>query len=69
MKCVLCKLKYVGKSETAFNLRLNIHRSDVFDRNSIPACSHFAQDKHRFNKHATFTLTESITNTRKPKKP
>ena len=65
MDCVLCKLQYVGKSETLFNLRLNNDRSDVFDRNAIPACYHFDQDKHGFNKHAKFTLMESIANTNK----
>ena len=67
MECVLCKLRYVGKSETPFNLHLNNHRSDIFDRNLIPACCHFPQDKHRFNKHAKFTLNENIANTNKPK--
>ena len=61
MEYILCQLKYVGKSEIAFNLGLNNHKSDVFDKIVIPACIHFAQDKHRFNKYPTFTL--------KPKKP
>ena len=43
-------------------------RSDIFDRNAIPARPHFAQGKHRFNKHAKYTLTKSITSTNKPKK-
>lgn len=32
-----------------------------------PKSRHFTQDKHRFNKHAEFTLTESIKITNKPK--
>ena len=68
MKCTLCKFKYVGKSEISFNLGLNNNRSDIFDRNTIPACRHFVQDKYRFNRHAKFTLIESITNTNKPRK-
>ena len=28
----------------------------------------FSQDKHRFNKHPKFTLTESMANTNKPGK-
>ena len=39
----------------------------TFERNVIPACRYFSQDKHRFNKHAQFTLIESITNTNKRK--
>ena len=66
--CTLCKFKYVGKSEISFNLGLNNNRSDIFDRNTIPACRHFVQDKYRFNRHAKFTLIESITNTNKPRK-
>ena len=56
-------------TEISFRLRLNDHRYDVFDRNGIPTCHHFAQDKHRFNKHAKFTLIESIANANKQKKP
>ena len=67
MECFLCKLQYVGKSETPINLSLNNCRFDLFDRNTIPACHHFVQDKHRFSKHAKFTLAESSTNTNKPK--
>ena len=66
MECALYK-KVQGKSETPFNLCLKYHRSDVFDKNAIPAYHHFAQEKHRINKHAQFTLIESITNTNKPK--
>ena len=43
MECVLCKIQYVHKTETSFNTRLNNHRSDVPDRNSIPSCRHFAK--------------------------
>ena len=39
----------------------------TFERNVIPVCRYFSQDKHRFNKHAQFTLIESITNTNKRK--
>ena len=46
-----------------FTLRLNNHRCDVFDRHAILSCRYFAQEKHRFNKHAKFTLTVSITST------
>ena len=56
----------MGKSATPPNLRHNNHRSDVLDRN-LPVFHHFAQDKHRFNKHARFTLIESITETNNPK--
>ena len=67
MECVLCRLQYAEKSETPFNLCLNNHTSDVFDRNAIPTCRHFAQDKHRFNQHAKSKFIESITNNNKPK--
>ena len=55
MKCASCNLHYVGKSKTSFKLCLNRHKSDVFDRNAIPACCHFTREKHRFNKHVKFT--------------
>ena len=50
-----------------FNLCLNNHISNIFDRNAIPACCHFAEDKRRSNEHAKCALIKSITNTNKPK--
>ena len=41
MKCVLRNKQYTGKSETAFNLRLNSHRKDVNKQNSLEADQHF----------------------------
>ena len=41
MECILCKMQYVGKAETAFNLRLNNHRKDTKKPNSTLACKHF----------------------------
>ena len=67
MDCVLCKLQYVAKWETTFNVHLNNHSSNVFDTNAISTCHCFSQDKHRFNKHAKLSLIGSITNTNKPK--
>ena len=41
MDCTLCNKKYVGKAETAFNIRLNNHKKDNKDPNAILACRHF----------------------------
>ena len=63
LECTLCKLQYVGKSETPFNLRLNNHRKDVKDINNskaIPACTHFRKNGHDFNIHAKFTIIEQL---------
>ena len=62
MECTLCKIQYVGKAETPFNIRLNKHRIDA-DAKAIPASIHFKQPGHNFNKHAKFTLIEQINNT------
>ena len=67
MECVLCKIQYVGKIETSFNIRLNNHRSDVSDPNVILACRHLTKAKHSFNRQSKFTLIEAITNVNKPK--
>ena len=62
MECTLCKIQYVGKAETSFNIRLNNHRIDANGNNpkAIPASIHFKQPGHNFNKHAKFTLIEQI---------
>ena len=61
MECILCKIQYVGKSETPFNLRLNNHRKDVNNPKAIPACNHFKIHGHNFMKHAKFNLIEQST--------
>ena len=63
MECILCKIQYVGKSETPFNLRLNNHRKDVNNPKSILACNHFKIHGHNFMKHAKFALIELLTKT------
>ena len=41
MECELCKVKYVGKAETASNITLNNHRKDANNPKSIPADLYF----------------------------
>ena len=60
LECTKCKIKYVGKAETEFNIRLNNHRKDVWKPDAIPASRHFSGKNHNFNTHAKFILTEQI---------
>ena len=53
-------MQYVGKAETAFNLRLHSHRKDTKKHNSILACKHFQKKRHNFNKHAKFIIIEKL---------
>ena len=41
----ICFIQYVGRSETAFNLRLNYYRKDSKKKDAILACSHFQKFK------------------------
>ena len=68
MECILCKMEYVGKAEIAFNLRLNNHRKDTKNPNSILAWKHFQEKGHNFNKHAKFMIIDKLVNLRGPKK-
>ena len=61
MECALCKIQYVGKAETAFNIRLNNHRKDVNNPKSTPGDFHFRKLGHSFNLHAKFTLFEQLS--------
>ena len=61
MECILCKIKYVGKSKTPFNLRLNNHRKHVNNLKAIPVFNHFKIHGHNFVKHVKFTLIEQLT--------
>ena len=65
MECTLCKIQYVGKTETPFNIQLNNHRKDANGNSpkGIPASLDFKQPGHNFNKHTKFTVMEQINNT------
>ena len=62
MESILCKMQYVGKAETAFNVRLHNHRKDTKKPNSILACKHFQEQGHNFNKHAKFIIIDKLVN-------
>ena len=61
MECAVCKVQYVGKAETTFNIRLNNHRKDVNNPKFIPADLHFRKTGHSFNLRAKFTLIEQLS--------
>ena len=63
IECNICKLQYIGKSETAFNLRLNNHRNNI--KKGVSSCElteHFLHNKrtHDFDNNATITIIEQI---------
>ena len=60
LECELCKIQYVGKAETAFNIRLNNHRKDDKDPKAIPVDKLFNQTGHTFNLHAKFIIIEQL---------
>ena len=60
LECTKCKIQYVRKTETKFNIRLNNHRKDVWKPDVIPASRHFSGINHKFNIHAKFILIEQI---------
>ena len=64
MECSLCKLQYIGKTKTPFNIRLNNHRKNATINNSkaISASIPFKKPGHNFNKYAKFTIIQQINN-------
>ena len=60
LECTLCRLQYIGKSETYFYLRLNNYRSEVKKDNPSPSAKHFKLPGHNFDEHARFTIIEKI---------
>ena len=55
-----CKIQYVGKVETEFNITLNNHRKNVWKPDAIPASRRLSSKNHSFNIHAKFLLIEQI---------
>ena len=64
MECRICRIQYIGKSETEFNIILNNYRKDVNRQNAPQADQHFKLPNHNFNQHARFTLIEQLVNMR-----
>ena len=60
LECTKCKIQYVGKAETEFNIRLNNHRKDIRKPDAIPANRQFSDKNHTFNTHAKFILIEQM---------
>ena len=63
IECNICKLQYIGKSETAFNLRLNNHRNDI--KKGVRSCElseHFLHNTrtHDFDNNVTIIIIEQI---------
>ena len=63
MECTLCNKQYVGKAETAFDIRLKNRTKDTKKPNIILACRHFQQQGHNFNSHAKFIIIDKQVNT------
>ena len=60
LQCGIYKLRYVGKSETTFNIPLNNYWKDAKSEKSILVCKHFNESDHNVQKHPEFTLIEQI---------
>ena len=63
IECRICKLQYVGKSETTFNLRLNNHRNHI--KRGFSGCElteHFLHNSrtHIFERDTKITIIEEI---------
>ena len=62
LECLLCRIQYVGQSETPFCIRLNNHRKNVKKPNAIEALKHFDNRNHVFYKPGKFILIEGSSN-------
>ena len=58
----MCKIQYIGKSETSFNIRINDRRKDIKKPNAIEACKHSNNNEHTFSKHGKFIIIEQLRN-------
>ena len=63
IECKICKLQYVGKSETGFNLRLNNHGNHI--KSKVSSCElteHFLNNTrtHNFDNDVVITIIEQI---------
>ena len=62
MECRICRIQYIGKSETEVNIRLNNDRNDVNRQNAPQADQHFKLPNHDFSQHARCALIKQLDN-------
>ena len=63
MECFPCKKpQYVSNSEYNLNLRINIHRNDVWRTIGPPFDKQFQIPDHNINTHAKFTIIKEVYN-------
>ena len=67
LECTKCKIQYVGKTETEFNIRLNNHTKDLWKPDAILASRHFSGKDHNFKTYAIFIPTEQTRHIDKEK--
>ena len=58
----ICKIPYVGKSETSFNIRFINQRKDIKNNNSILARKSFNRRDHGSNNHRKLSIKEQLRN-------
>ena len=62
LECYICRIPYVGKSETSFTIRLINQRKDIKNANSILARKSFNRRDHGSNNHRKLTMKEQLRN-------
>lgn len=62
MECTLRNKQYVGKRGIYFNTKLNNHRKDAKDANTILVTKYFQAVGHNFNKNAKFVIIGKLLN-------
>ena len=60
MECTLRNKQYVGKRGIYFSTKLNNHRKDAKDANTILVTKYFQAVGHNFNKHAKFIIKDKL---------
>ena len=68
LQCQIWHFQYVGKSETAFNSRLNSHRKEIKAKTLILVCKQFQTSNYNFQRDAKFTLIQKKKKKEKEKK-
>ena len=58
LQCEVCKMQYVGQTETAFRLRFNNHRAHAKSLPNLPLSRHLSLPNHTFDK-LSVTLLET----------
>jgi hypothetical protein len=64
LQCNLCRLQYIGETQTSFRLRFNNHKSHINSMPLLPISQHVCKTGHSFRNFAVYLLKSGFSSSK-----